>query len=73
MDNYHAHVLPNYSCFFKYSQDTDLDSRLVLQPHNIPDLNLLDIVFFNSIQFLQHTRDPSNIYDIYKVFQERFW
>ena len=71
-NNTRPHVSPNYPSFVEASQDTGLDTRLVFHPPNSPNINVLDLVLFKYIQFLQHTNAPSNIYDMVTVVKESF-
>ena len=42
------------------------------QPPNSPDFNVLDLVFFNSVQALQHQYTPKNIYDLVAITEGEF-
>lgn len=46
--------------------------RFKSQPPNSPDLNILDLGFFNSIQSLQHEASPKTIDDLIKCVQDAF-
>jgi hypothetical protein len=48
-DNAKPHVLPNDEGFRQAVAQTDLDIRLMQQPPNSPDLNVLDLCFFRSL------------------------
>jgi hypothetical protein len=52
-DNAKPHVAPNDRLFCEAAKEDGFDIRLVCQPANSPDLNILDLGFFNSIQPLQ--------------------
>jgi hypothetical protein len=43
---------------------TGLDIRLINQPANSPDLNVLDLGFFNSLQSLSYDRVSRNLDDL---------
>ena len=43
------------------------------QPPNSPDLNVLDLGFFNSIQTLQHEKAPTNIDELVAAVEEAYW
>ena len=49
-DNAKPHILPNDPEFAAAVAKTGLDIRLIQQPTCSPDLNVLDLGFFNSIQ-----------------------
>ena len=42
------------------------------QPPNSPDFNVLDLVFFNSIQSLQYQEAPASIDEFIKCFFKAF-
>lgn len=42
------------------------------QPPNSPDMNLLDLGFFSSIQSLTDCRNPTNIDDLIHGMEEEF-
>ena len=48
------------------------DIQLKRQPPNSPDLNVLDLGFFASIQSLQHQDSPSNIDELIESVQKAF-
>ena len=48
------------------------DIQLTCQPANSPDLNVLDLGFFNSIQSLQHQSAPRTIDELITVVQDSF-
>ncbi|GAA0159416.1 hypothetical protein LIER_16193 [Lithospermum erythrorhizon] len=58
-DNARIHVNSNDADFQLAASQSGLDSRLVCQPPNSPDLNILDLGFLNAIQSLQHKESPS--------------
>jgi len=41
-----------------------LNVQLICQPANSPDLNVLDLDFFHSIQSFQHTASPTTIEEL---------
>ncbi|GAA0142538.1 hypothetical protein LIER_03415 [Lithospermum erythrorhizon] len=53
-NNARTHVNPNDAYFQLAASQSGLDIHLVCQPPNSPNLNILDIGFFNAIQSLQH-------------------
>lgn len=48
------------------------DIRLCCQPANSPDMNILDLGYFRSIQSLQHQCAPSNMAELVKAVEESF-
>ena len=42
-------------------------------PPNSPDLNVLDLGFFNSIQTLQHEKAATNIDELVAAVEEAYW
>ena len=49
-----------------------MDIQLDPQPANSPDLNVLDLGFFNSIQSLQHEAAPRNVDDLVQAVVKTF-
>lgn len=43
--------------------DNGWNIHLICQPPNSPDFNVLDLSYFNSIQFIQYRCSPKNIDD----------
>ena len=76
-DNARTHVQPNDPMFLAAVKASGLDIRLTFQPLNSPDLNVLDLCFFSSIQSLAFESAPNNLkeqiesdeqaYDAYEV------
>jgi hypothetical protein len=48
------------------------DIELISQPANSPDLNVLDLGFFNSIQSLQHQYSPRTIDEMIDAVGDTF-
>jgi hypothetical protein len=71
-DNAKTHVAPNDPAFLEAVEATGLDIRLLQQPPNSPDMNILDLGFFNSIQSLTDRRSPKTIDDIIRGVEEEF-
>ena len=68
---------------FIYFSDNDADIvalgsadgwniKFKAQPANSPDLNVLDLGFFNSIQSLQHEASPNTIDELIDCVQQAF-
>ncbi|XP_057418948.1 uncharacterized protein LOC130713174 [Lotus japonicus] len=60
-DNARTHISHDDDEFLKAATQDGFDIRLMCQPANSPDLNVLDLGFFNAIQSLQHKEAPKNI------------
>ena len=50
----------------------ELNIKLICQPPNSPDLNVLDLGYFTAIQGLQYKEAPSNIDELIDVVQSSF-
>jgi len=53
-DNARTHIEPNDEAFCLAVRQTGLDIRIFNQPANSPDLNVLDLSFFASLQIFQY-------------------
>ena len=71
-DNARPHLQPNDLEFTEAAKNLGIDVRIDLQPPNSPDLNVLDLGYFNSIQSLQHTESPKNIVELINVVNESY-
>ena len=71
-DNAPSHVPVNDEEFAAAVRHTGLDIRLVNQPANSPDLNVLDLGFFNSLQSLTYDRISRNLDDLIANVQHEF-
>jgi hypothetical protein len=60
-DNASSHVPPNDSQFQTAVAQTGLDIKITYQPSNSPDMNVLDLGYFASLQSLTHRRACRNI------------
>ena len=49
------------------------DIKLMNQPPNSPDFNILDLGFFNSIQSLQQQKRMTDIDELITAVEESFW
>jgi hypothetical protein len=65
-------VLPHDEGFRQVVAQTDLDIKLLQQPPNSPDLNVLDLCFFRSLQSLTDTRAPNNIRELIHGVEEEY-
>lgn len=71
-DNARTHVHPYDLAFLEVVVATGLDIRLMQQPANSPDMNVLDLGFFNSIQSLTDCGSPKTIEDLIHIVEEEF-
>ena len=71
-DNARTHVSPNDPAFLQAVAATGLDIRLMQQPPNSPDMNVLDLGFFRSIQSLTDCRSPTTIEELIHDVEEEF-
>jgi len=72
-DNARTHIEPNDEAFRLAVQQTGLDIRIFNQPPNSPDLNILDLGFFASLQsknmddLIQNVQREFSCYDESKI------
>jgi hypothetical protein len=71
-DNAKPHLLPRDDGFRQAVAQTDLDIQLMQQPPNNPDLNVLDLALFRSLQSLTDTRAPKNIKELIEGVEEEY-
>jgi len=71
-DNAPSHVPVNDEEFRTAVAHTGLDIRLINQPSNSPDLNVLDLGFFNSLQSLTYDMISRNLDDLIANVQNEF-
>lgn len=71
-DNATPHIRPNDPVFLQVVAQTDLNIVLIQQPPNSPDMNILDLCFFRSIQSLTDCRAPKNIRELMEAVREEF-
>ena len=63
-DNAKTHIAVDDPNFCRVAQEDGWDIRLMCQPPNSPDLNVLDLGFFAALQALFEKSSPSNIQEI---------
>ena len=63
-DNAKTHIAVDDPDFCHVAQEDGWDIRLMCQPPNSPDLNVLDLGFFAALQALFEKSSPSNIPEI---------
>ena len=71
-DNARTHIDPNDAEFCQVAREDGLNIRLMCQPANSPDLNVLDLGFFNAIQSLQHKEAPKTVDDLVNAVIKAF-
>ena len=71
-DNAKPHVLPDDSIFREAVEQTNLDIRLLQQPPNSPEFNVLDLCFHCSLQSYTDCRSPTNIQELVQGVEEEF-
>ncbi|XP_062208383.1 uncharacterized protein LOC133909852 [Phragmites australis] len=73
-DNARPHIAPNDKLFCDAAKQDGFDIRLICQPANSPDFNILDLGFFNSIQSIQYKTTAKTTSELVaavdKAFQE---
>ncbi|KAK9740430.1 hypothetical protein RND81_03G034600 [Saponaria officinalis] len=60
-DNARPHISPNDPDFKSAATADGWDMELICQPANSPDLNILDLGHFRSIQTIQHEKSPKSV------------
>jgi hypothetical protein len=71
-DNAPSHVPVNDEEFKTAVARTGLDIQLINQPANSPDLNVLDLGFFNSLQSLTYDRIFRNLDELIANVENKF-
>ena len=71
-DNAKPHIFPTDPDFLAAVAKIGLDIRLIQQPARSPDLNVLDLGFFNSLQSITNRLTPKTLQDLIKGVLEEF-
>jgi hypothetical protein len=71
-DNARCHVNENDIEFRQAASQDGFDIRLMCQPPNSPELNVLDLGFFSAIQSPQHKETPKTIDDLVAAVEKSF-
>ncbi|XP_058784796.1 uncharacterized protein LOC131659654 [Vicia villosa] len=71
-DNVRTHINHDDQEFIQEATQDGFDIRLMCQPANSPDLNVLDLGFFSAIQSLQHKESPKTIDELVRAVVESF-
>lgn len=69
-DNAPSHLDLGDPQFYEASKLEGFDIRLVCQPPNSPDFNILDLGFFRAIQSIQHKKIAKTVEDLVPIVQE---
>lgn len=71
-DNAKPHISPSDPQFVAAASSDGFDIRLRCQPSNSPDMNVLDLGFFNAIQALQHQTGANSIDQLIAAVESSF-
>ena len=71
-DNAKAHILDNDPIFREAANQGGFNIHLIQQPLNSPDMNVLDLHFFRSIQSLQHQKAAYNYTELVRAVTGAF-
>lgn len=71
-DNARTHVQCGDKEFQEATSKNGFDIRLMCQPPNSPDLNILDLEFFNAIQSLQNKKCSKTVKELVHAVEEPF-
>ena len=71
-DNVKPHIAHNDREFLEEAMTDGFNIKLVQQPPNSPDMNLLDLGFFRSIQALQYQKSAYNVKELLKAVNNAF-
>ncbi|XP_010684900.1 uncharacterized protein LOC104899411 [Beta vulgaris subsp. vulgaris] len=71
-DNARPHIQADEFCWFQAVQASNRDIRLVCQPPNSPDSNVLDLGFFRAIQALKDQTSPRNCQELVKNVKDAY-
>ena len=63
-DNARTHILPNDQLFVQEAPRGGWDIKMIYQPPNSSDLNILDLGWFASIQAMFHKNMPRTLAEI---------
>ncbi|KAJ0089003.1 hypothetical protein Patl1_32304 [Pistacia atlantica] len=71
-DNARTHINHNNDEFCQSATQDGFDIRLMCQPANSPDLNVLDLGFFSAIQSLQYKDSPKTVDEVVNAVVKSF-
>ncbi|GJN24769.1 hypothetical protein PR202_gb12531 [Eleusine coracana subsp. coracana] len=69
-DNAPSHVHVDDPAFCEAAQQGGWDIRLKCQPSNSPDLNILDLGFFRTIQAIQYKKSAKKVEELVPIVEE---
>jgi len=69
-DNAPSHLKLDDPIFCEAAKQEGFDIRLICQPPNSPDFNILDLGFFRAIQAIQYKKDAKTINDLVPAVQQ---
>ena len=69
-DNAPSHLKVNDPQFCEIAKQDGFDIRLICQPANSPDFNILDLGFFRAIQAIQYEKNAKTLTYLIPVVQE---
>lgn len=71
-DNARSHVDPNDEDIIRVGTQNGFNIRLMCQPANSPDLNILDLGFFSAIQSLQQKVRANSVDELIEAVKKSF-
>ncbi|KAH7863382.1 hypothetical protein Vadar_016764 [Vaccinium darrowii] len=71
-DNAKPHIQGWDAEFLEAANQEGFDIRLLFQPPNSPDMNVLDLGFFRAIQSLQYQAAPKNVDELVHAVEKSF-
>lgn len=71
-DNAPCHISPHDEEFCRAASEGGFDIRLICQPPNSPDLNVLDLGFFSAIQSLQQQEVTRLVDELIEVVKKSY-
>jgi len=71
-DNASCHISPDDEEFCRAAFEGGFDIRLICQPPNSPDLNVLGLSLFSVIQSLQQQEVTRSVYQLIEVVQKSY-
>jgi hypothetical protein len=71
-DNAKPHILSDDADFQEAVAQSDLNIQLVQQPPNSPDMNVLDLCFFRSLQSMTDNSAPTSIKDLIENVEREY-
>lgn len=72
-DNARPHISPNDPAFLAVANSDGFNIQLTYQPAQSPELNCLDLGFFNAIQSIQYKKFPKNVTELIKAVEEAYY